>query len=353
MLNDNPTIDVREGEELDAAAVDACLKARIPGLEGQPAIRQFPSGASNLTYSISYANRELVLRRPPSGTKPRSGHDMHREFRVMNSLKPAYPAVPGTWFHTDDTSIIGAEFYVMDRVPGVLVKEEIPAAFGFGEEETRQLCLAFWDKLIELHQVDFESLGLGDYGRPEGYIGRQIHGWNKRYEKALTPDVSDFREVRDWLETNLPDKENAAAIVHGDYRLDNVILDRDDPFRIVAVLDWEISALGDPLMDLGGALAYWVQADDPPYMQKFRMQPSDAPGMLTRREILDHYQEKTGLDTSDFGFYEVYGYFRIAVILQQIYYRYHHGQTQDERFARFRDGVEAFGTHCRRLIGSA
>ena len=288
----NPVIDIREGESLDIAAVDKVLKAAVPGLSGTPNLKQYASGASNLTYALDYPERRLVLRRPPFGTKPKSGHDMHREYKVMSALKSVYPAVPTTLYYTDDPKIIGAEFYVMERVEGHLIHTEIPKEWNWGEVEARKLCHNFFDKLIELHQVDYKAIGLEDFGRPEGYVERQILGWNKRYEKAHTPDVDAFEDVRGWLDANRPKTEKGAAILHGDYRIDNLILDLDDPTKINAILDWEISALGDPLMDLGNTLAYWIEEGDSDAMKALSRQPSSAPGMLTRKEILAYYAQK-------------------------------------------------------------
>ncbi len=347
---DNPATAVRPGEELDWEALDAWLKRAMPGLRGTPEVSQFAGGNSNLTYRLKYENDDLVVRRPPFGTKARSAHSMIREYRIMKDLKPVYPAVPDTLAYTDDESIIGSEFYVMRKVEGQLIKETLPPEWNFTPQDTRRFCLAFWRKLIELHQVDYRAAGLADFGRPEGYVERQILGWNKRFGRAVTPDVGAFGDVRGWLEAKLPPESGRHAVLHGDYRIDNVILDREDPCRIVSVLDWEICALGDPLMDLGSALAYWMEADDPPALAGLAMQPSTAPGMLTRREILDLYQEATGQDTSDFTFYLVYGYWRVAVILQQIYYRFYHGQTSDPRFKSFGAAAQMLGKHCRKLI---
>lgn len=353
-METNPTIDVRSGEELDIDAVDSVLKSAVPNLVGHPAVKQYASGASNLTYALDYPNMRLVMRRPPFGTKPKSGHDMHREYRVMTALKPVYPAVPETLFYTDDTDIIGAEFYVMTRVEGHLIHNKIPKnwveEYNWDETKSRELCTSFFDKLIELHQVDYKAIGLEDFGRPVGYVERQILGWNNRYEKALTPDVDAFEDVRDWLDANRPKVEKGAAILHGDYRIDNLILDVDDPTKINAILDWEISALGDPLMDLGNTLAYWIEAGDPAPMQALSRQPSSAPGMLSRKQILAYYGEKTGADIRNFHFYYVYGVFRLAVILQQIYYRYYHGQTKDERFKMYAPMVNILGGVARDRI---
>lgn len=350
--SNNIAYPVRKGEELNWKALDLHLKTAIAGLKGRPQISQFHGGSSNLTYRLKYGRHDLVVRRPPFGTKAKSAHSMIREYKILKTLKPVYPSLPETLYYSDDEHIIGSEFYVMRKVPGEVVKKTIPAEWNFKAKDTRRFCIAFWEKLIELHRVDYVQAGLEDFGKPEGYAQRQVLGWNGRYEHAITSDVNEFSNVRNWLVDNLPPETGRHSILHGDFRIDNVILDNNDPCKIVAVLDWEICALGDPLMDLGNALAYWTQADDPAYLKALVMQPSTAPGMLNRREILDFYQQKTGIDTSDFTFYEVYGYWRNAVILQQIYYRYFHGETKDQRFKIFGQLVQKLGEHCQRLISA-
>lgn len=350
----NKTIDVREGEELDIAVIDRLIKERVEGISGDPEVRQFQSGQSNLTYSIIYGDKRLVLRRPPFGTKPKSGHSMIREFSVMNALRPVFPSVPETYFHMDDeTSPIGAEFYVMEQVAGWKLGRKIPSEWNFSDDDTRKLGITFFEKLMDLHKVDYKAIGLGDFGKPEGYVERQIKGWNGRYQRAHTDDVETFDDVMTWLEENMPSTEAGHAIVHGDYRLDNVILNEKDPFKIDAILDWEISALGDPLMDLGNTLAYWIEATDPAESLALNMQPSDAPGMPTRAEIVELYAKRTGFDLSKFDYYLAYGIFRLAVILQQIYYRYYHGQTKNKNFAGFGMQVNALGNRARKLIETA
>jgi len=349
MADINPTVEVRKGEELDIDAIDAVLKKALPDLEGQPEVTQYPSGASNLTYALDYPNRRMVLRRPPFGDKPKSGHDMHREYRVMSGLKDEIP-VPNTLYYTKDPSIIGAEFYVMDRSEGPLIHSKIPKEWNWTEQETRQLCENFFQTLVDLHSVDYEAVGLGDFGKPEGYVNRQITGWNRRFEAAWTDDIEKFEDVQSWLVENMPAKERGAAVIHGDYRIDNCILKASDPTQIEAILDWEISALGDPMMDLGNTLAYWIHADDPPFMQMMVRQPSGAPGMMTRQEILDFYAEKTGADVSGFQFYYVYGIWRLAVIIQQIYARFYRGQNDNPRFKDYGQMTSALGQLARLKI---
>ncbi|AKA81151.1 phosphotransferase family protein [Pseudomonas synxantha] len=333
-LNDQST-QIRPGEELDASLIDPYLKAHIPGLQGTLKISQFPGGASNLTYLLEYPGQEFVLRRPPFGHKAKSAHDMGREYRILNQLKDGFPYCPKAYVHCTDESVIGAEFYVMERVNGIILRSDLPAELGLDATRTEALCKSFIDKFVELHQVDYAACGLADLGKPEGYVARQIRGWSDRYEKALTPDAPKWEAVRAWLNDKMPDDHTTSSIVHNDYRFDNVILDPRNPMQIIGVLDWELTTLGDPLMDLGNTLAYWIEAADPAPVQLMRRQPSNAPGMLTRREFVDYYAERSGIQIDNFDFYYTYGLFRLAGIVQQIYYRFFHGQTQDKRFAQF------------------
>lgn len=331
----DPTIATRDGEELDAAVIARYLKPHLPHLTGEPSIRQFPGGASNLTYLLSYPEQDLVLRRPPLGKKAKSAHDMGREFLILNKLSDGFPYCPKAYVHCTDPAIIGDEFYVMERVQGIILRKDIPEELNLTPEKTTALCKSFIDKLVDLHQVDYQACGLAELGKPEGYVARQIKGWTDRYEKALTPDAPLWTEVKAWLAENMPADHPKPAIIHNDYRFDNVILDPDNPIQIIGVLDWEMTTIGDPLMDLGGSLAYWIEANDPQPMQLMRQQPSAAPGMLTRQEIVEYYAQQAGIDIPNFDFYYSYGLFRLAGIVQQIYYRFYHGQTKDKRFANF------------------
>ncbi|WP_069866189.1 phosphotransferase family protein [Pseudomonas citronellolis] len=327
---------IRQGEELDAAVIDPYLKAHIPGLQGEPKISQFPGGASNLTYLLEYPSHELVLRRPPFGRKAKSAHDMGREYRILNQLNAGFPYCPKAYVHCTDESVIGAEFYVMERVNGIILRADLPPELKLDTQQANTLCKNFIDRFVELHNVDYQACGLGDLGKPEGYVQRQIEGWSDRYEKALTPDAPSWEAVKAWLREKMPADHPKPGIVHNDYRFDNVILDPKDPMRIIGVLDWELTTIGDPLMDLGNTLAYWIEADDPAPVQLMRRQPSHLPGMLTRQQFADYYAERAGLPRIDnLDFYYTYGLFRLAGIVQQIYYRYFHGQTQDKRFAQF------------------
>lgn len=347
-MNDQASA-VRDGEELDLAKVDAYLKTKIAGLTGDPEVKQFPGGASNLTYLISYASQDLILRRPPFGTIAKSAHDMTREAKIIQALKPVYPYVPEIFDICEDHSVLGCDFYVMERLEGIIPRQNMPKGLELDQDDTRQLCLNVIDRLIELHKIDVDAQGLTALGKGEGYVARQIKGWSDRYRKAITDNASGFEKVMAWLDEKQP-QDVANCLIHNDFRFDNVVLNPDNPFEVVGVLDWEMATLGDPLMDLGNSLAYWVQADDDPQMQFMRRQPTHLKGMLTRQEVVDYYLTKTGYKVSNFDFYEVYGLFRLAVIIQQIYYRFHHGQTKDKRFAGFIHAANYLESRCMRLI---
>lgn len=327
--------DVRDGDGIDEHALRAYLQDTIGGFEGPMQLRQFAGGASNLTYQLDIGDRRLILRRPPSGTKPKSGHDMGREYKVLSRLQGHFEYAPAPVLFCDDPSVIGAEFYLMDKLDGIIIRRELPKGMTLDADGAQALCENLIAVLAELHGVDFDAAGLGDLGRPAGYVGRQVEGWNKRYAKARTPDVPEHPTAMAWLADNQPPETNQAGIIHNDYKLDNVVLSPEAPHPIIGVLDWEMTTLGDPLMDLGSVLAYWVEADDPPYMQLARMMPTHLPGMFTRDEVVAHYAALTGRNVEHFDFYYVFGLFRLAVIAQQIYYRYYHGQTSNKRFAAF------------------
>lgn len=325
---------VRPGDELDLGAVEEYLKGVVPGLNGPLEASQFPSGASNLTYLLEFGDRQLVLRRPPIGTKAKSAHDMSREVRVMTALQDVYPYVPRVVASCFDEEVLGCDFYVMERIPGIILRRALPEGLVLSEADTRQLCTNVLDRLIELHSIDYQAAGLGDFGKPEGYVERQIQGWSDRFRRARTPNAPSYEKVMNWLQERMPG-EVRHCIIHGDYRFDNVVLGEDDPFEVKGVLDWEMATIGDPLMDLGSSLAYWIGKGDPLLLRIFRLQPTHLPGMLSRDEVVRYYCQRTGVSCDDFTFYRVYGVFRLVVIVQQIYYRYHHGQTTNKRFAKF------------------
>ncbi len=343
--------EVRDEDRLDAGNIDAFLKQHVADLQGPPVIRQFPGGASNLTYLIRYGERELVLRKPPAGVKAKSAHDMLREARVMAALKPHYPFVPAILASCDDHSVLGSDFYVMERLRGIILRRDLPADLSLDTAGVRQLCLDFIDRLVELHQVDVSQPDVAAIGKGEGYIGRQVSGWGQRWHQALTKDTDPVEDVILWLAEKQPARETAICVIHNDYRFDNVVL--DSAFDIIGVLDWEMTTLGDPMMDLGGSMAYWIQADDEPLFHALRRQPSHVRGMLTRREVVTYYGERSGWSVDNFDFYEVFGLFRLMVILQQIYRRFVLAQTTNPRFAEFGQAAAYLGGRCRNLIAES
>lgn len=340
---------VRSGEELDVAAVDAWLKQALPALQGTPEVTQYAGGASNWTYRLQYANDDLILRRPPAGTKAKSAHDMGREFRIQQALAPVFPLVPTMRAHCTDEAVIGAEFYVMQRLDGIIPRKNLPRGVQLSPQQVRTLCLNVLDTLVALHKVDHRAAGLEGIGKGAGYAQRQVEGWSRRYTDARTWNVPRGTAIMRWLAANIPAEERI-CVTHNDFRFDNVVLDPADPTRVVGVLDWELATLGDPLMDLGNTLAYWVQADDDFLAQATRRQPTHLPGMLGRREVVEYYCGKMGFDAQDTTFHEVYGLFRLSAIAQQIYYRYNHGQTRNPAFKRFWLFVNYLHWRCRRLM---
>lgn len=342
--------DVRDGEALDAEAVSIWLRDQGIDIQGEPIVTQFSGGASNWTYRLQYDNQDLILRRPPKGTKAKSAHDMVREYTVQKALKDAYPYVPKMMALCTDEAVIGADFYVMERLEGIIPRANLPKGVDLDTAQTRALCTNVIDALIELHQVDYEKHpDLVNLARGEGYCARQVSGWDKRYVKAKTPNVPSFALVRQWLGKHTP-ADSKTCVIHNDWRFDNVILDADDPTKVIGVLDWEMATLGDPLMDLGSALAYWIEEDDNIIMQQSRRQPTHLAGMMTRDEVVAYYLKQTGLEINNWAFYEVFGLFRLAGIVQQIYYRYYHEQTTNPAFKNFWIIVHVLHAKCLKVI---
>ena len=328
---------MRKGEELEVDRLQAYLAEKL-GWCRPPAVRQFPGGHSNLTYLVRYGGKEYVLRRPPFGTKVKTAHDMGREFRVLSQLAPVHPRAPRPVLFCDDEGVIGSKFYLMDRVQGVILRRTLPAGLEVRPETAKRLCEAFVDALCELHGLDYKAIGLGDFGQPEGYVARQVSGWAKRYKDAQTDDIPEVEQIGKWLEAHLP-LSGKPTLIHNDYKFDNLVLDPGDLSKIVGILDWEMATVGDPLMDLGTALCYWVDAADPELARAFAFGPTSLPGMLTRRQVAERYGAATGRDLSRIDFYYCFGLFKTAVVAQQIYSRFKQGHTRDERFAMFIEAV--------------
>ncbi len=328
------TIAVRPDERVDEVALAAYLHGRLPGAENPLTIRQFGGGAANLTYLLDYGTHEYVLRRPPLGPVARSAHDMKREYTVLSVLHQAFPYAPQAFLYCDEPDVIGADFFVMERRYGVVVRRFIPPEFQAIPDAPHRMSLALVDALAQFHAVDYTAVGLAELGKPVGFVERQIEGWYKRWQAAKVADLPEMDAVYHWLRHNLPTSTHV-SLVHNDYKLDNVMLAADDPGQMVAIFDWDMCTLGDPLCDLGALLCYWTQPDDPPYMQASSMMPLGDLGFLSRAELVERYAQQSGRDVHDISFYHVLGLFRLTVIIAQIYIRYKRGQTQDQRFAAF------------------
>lgn len=274
---------------------------------------------------------------------------MAREYRVLSHLSEAYERAPHAFAYCDDDSVLGAPFYLMERVEGVILRREPPSALDLGPAVMRRLSENFVDALVELHRVDYQAAGLGELGRPQGYVERQITGWKQRYEKAHTEDIPEMDKLSTWLTRHRP-PESGAALIHNDFKYDNLVLDPYEPPEIKAVLDWEMATIGDPLLDLGTSLGYWVNPDDPDELQAVRFAPTTLPGNLTRGKLVERYGEWSGRDTSNILFHYVCGLYKIAVIVQQIHARYLQGDTHDERFAHLDRVVHVLARMASRAI---
>lgn len=339
MLLDAPT-PVRAGEELELSKLEPFLRSHFPTEREGITLRQFPSGHSNLTYSLLLGDREMVLRRPPFGTKVKSAHDMSREFRVLSRLHAAYPLAPKVLLYCDDETVVGAPFYLMERRSGIIMRRDPPPGLPLPANGFRRLSENFIDNLARLHDLDYAAIGLAEIGKPEGYLERQVSGWIERYFGSKTDDLPEVEQIARWMRENMP-SAGAAALIHNDYKYDNLVLNPDDPTEIIGVLDWEMSTVGDPLTDLGTALAYWVDPQDSSELQEIRRGPTTSGGSLTRRGLVERYARITGRDTRHLPFYLAFARFKVAVIGQQIYFRYHHGLTRDPRFAKMPQMVKA------------
>ena len=340
---------VRTGEELDIPQLSTYLKNEVgldpSGLE----VKQFPGGFSNLTYLLTIGEQEYVLRRPPFGAKIKTAHDMGREFRVLSLLKPLYGKVPSPLSYCEDESVLGAPFYIMERVKGVILRNKAPKGVDLTPELFQALSAATIDNLANLHNIDIEATGLVQMGKPEGYVERQVKGWSKRYFKSQTDEIPSMDATAAWMEENMP-ADGAPSFIHNDYKYDNLVLNPADLTDILAVLDWEMATVGDPLMDLGTTLGYWTEAGDSQALKPFGL--TWHPGNMTRQEVVERYFTQRGLPVQDMLFYFVFGTFKIGVIAQQIYKRFKAGLTKDPRFGALIYVVQAAGATAQQAIHS-
>jgi len=335
---------VRPGEEFDVAALDNYLRDHLTeqfsDLEENAIveIEQFPGGHSNLTYLIRYGSQEFVLRRPPVGPVAPTAHDMPREYKLLSLINPRFPLAPKPVLLCEDDSIIGVSFYLMERRRGFIVRFKVPSQIGENLESRRRLSEAVVDTLVALHGVDIYSSGILNIGKPQGFVTRQVHGWANRWQRSKTGEIPEMDQVINWLNERIPPETDLnATIVHNDFKLDNLMLDEHEPSRVVAVLDWEMCTVGDPLIDVGLLLTYWtMKGGGKGGEQNSSLRAiTNGPGWLRREEIIERYEKATGRDFSGIVFYETFARFKVAVVIQQIYFRYFQGQTHDERFRNF------------------
>ena len=348
MSTHNPAAPVREEDAIDVRSLHTWMQEHTDVPNDPPEVRQFRGGASNLTYLVEYPAQRFVLRRPPRGHKAASAHDMSREVTVQQALRPHFPLVPTIIGLNTEPSILGGDFYVMEFLDGSILRGDLPADVTMTSDQAAMLSATIVDALADLHAVPRDALR--SLNRGSGYVERQIGGWSKRYRDARTDDVPDGEDVMAWLAKHRPDDVDLVPI-HGDWRFDNMVLDLERR-RIAGVLDWEMATVGDPLMDLGASLAYWVQADDDPAFVMLRRQPSHLPGMPSRDAIVEHYAARSGRTIDDWRFYEVYGLFRLAVIIQQIWFRFRRGETTNPAFAQFGAAVTILMNRARERISA-
>ena len=292
--------------------------------------RRFSGGFSNLTYLLLVENKEYVLRRPPFGAVKR-GHDMSREYKVLSNLYASFSKIPKVYAFTDDESILGTPFYIMENANGIILDYSEANKRVINSSDFKIISNTWLDTFVALHQVDYKAAGLEDLGKPEGYAERQITNWAKQYEKAKTDAIPESQLVIKWLQNNQP-KTHDNCLTHNDFKYDNVMFKDDSWTKINTVLDWEMCTLGDPLMDLGTSLSYWITEDDTDALKKGLPSPTVFKGNPNRTEIVELYSKKSGRTINNLVFYYVYGLFKLSVIVQQIYYRYRKGYTTDKRF---------------------
>jgi aminoglycoside phosphotransferase (APT) family kinase protein len=337
-------IAVRKGEGFDRDVLHTYLRDQLEGAGAPLAVEQFGGGHANLTYLLRFGEGpgsvEYVLRRPPVGPVAKTAHDMGREYRALSSLYKAFPPAPRAYLYCNDPAVIGAPFFVMERRHGIVVRRSVPPEFGSGKDPVvnRKLSEVVIDTLADFHAVDPAACGLEKLGKPEGFLERQVRGWMGRYERAKTGDIPLAEELSGWLIENLP-ASPSPTLLHNDWRLDNMAVAPDDPGRCVAVYDWDMCTLGDPLTDVGTVFSIWFNANED--FGGASPMPTQTPGFMPREEAVRRYADRSGRDTKGLSYYIVFGTFKLAVVLQQIYHRFHVGQTKDERFSGFGPMAEA------------
>jgi aminoglycoside phosphotransferase (APT) family kinase protein len=336
-LEPSDVAPIRPGENFDQARVATYLQDHISGLAGPMEGLQFPGGHANLTYLLRFADRELVLRRPPLGPVAPKSHDMAREYQVLKGIEDRFRPAPKAYLLCEDPSIIGATFLIMERMQGVVIRFSVPPEIDRHPDGRRRASFALIDAMADLHDVDYVAAGLADLGKPEGFVERQVRGWKGRWDRSKDVELPMFDELYQRLMRTLPPSP-APTLVHNDLKLDNTMMDPANPDHVVSILDWDMTTLGDPLVDLGTLLGYWSQSDDPPERGATAMVTAQ-PGFPTRQEIAERYADRRRVDLGTIAWYEAFAMWKTAVVLQQIYIRFVRGQTQDERFKLLGDRV--------------
>ncbi len=351
MSTEEETIAVRTGESFDLQRVEQYLRDHIQEIgEGSLEVRQFPSGASNLTYLLQIGDWEGVLRRPPFGPVPPKAHDMKRECSLLQKINPVFPLAPKPYIFCDDPAILGAPFYIMERRKGVVVNTSFPPGITPTPDLCRKISQTVIDTLVQIHAIDWQAAGLDSLGHPTGFLERQVKGWIERYHRAKTDDILQVEPLTNWLVSHIP-QSPTPTLIHNDFKLNNMMLDANDLTRPVAVFDWEMATIGDPLFDLAISLSYWATGDDPEELQTILPTVTMLPGFVSREEFMQTYAQKSSRDLSCIDFYMIFAYFKLAVIIQQIYVRWKRGQTQDERFAGFNSRVHTLIRYSAELAG--
>ncbi len=339
----------RAGEALDVEAVSAYLRPRLPRASGALSVEQFIGGRANLTYVLHFGTQDYVLRRPPPPPVAPGAHDMAREYRVLSALHPVFPLAPRTYCFCEDESVLGVPFFVMERCQGLVIRQDMPPPYERDLALQRRLSEALVDALVDLHAVDYCAIGLETLGRPEGFMARQVAGWTRRWERAKPFDTPAMETVTAWLHDHLPPSP-PATLIHNDYKLDNTMLDAADPGRLVAVFDWDMCTLGDPLADLGQLLCYWTEANDHPDRYAAFPSPTVLPGFFTRDEVVQRYAERSGRDVSHIAFYHAYSLWRTATVVAQLFMLYRSGQSRDERLKHYDQRMLIFANEALNVV---
>ncbi|MBM7691325.1 aminoglycoside phosphotransferase (APT) family kinase protein [Peribacillus deserti] len=343
---DRQTIPVRRSEELNIALLEQFLRERFADLpSGKLEIQQFAAGHSNLTYELKIGEWEAVLRKPPLGPLAPKAHDMSREYQILSEVHPLFPAAPKPLLYWEDKEITGSPFLVMERKHGIVIDSSFPEGISATPELCSRISHEMVNKLAELHSIPYKGTRLEEISRPDGFMERQVHGWIGRYERAKTSDIKGADKLTQWLIKKVP-SVHEAALIHYDFKLNNSMFDHNLE-KMAGLFDWEMSTIGDPLADLGAAMSYWTEKDDPELLKTGLGKPpvTVQAGFLSRKEFMEAYARKSGRDITNMNFYVTFAYFKLAVIAQQIFYRYKNGQTNDERFARFDSFVKSLITH--------